>query len=484
VTSMRGRKWYVGGVIGLLLLCLFMGRNLDPPKERIHQHRSYNTQVEDNNLSILADTFSTHLPIVSLDTGGQTIPGRPGKGQSASLLGKAYASGKVKIIAGTEGLNTLSDEAAVASAMRIRVRGNSSRHFDKVGYLMKLVDKNGNNKGQEVLGMEKSATWVLHGPYLDKTLMRNYMWYNLTGEIMEWAPDVRFCEVFLNGEYQGIYVLTEQIGQGEGRIQIEKSKKNAPVTSYIIRSDRGSSPQENLNNFTKYTYQSEDVLDVKYPSRDMLTPELKSYIEKDFSKFEKALYSYDYDTQRWGYWNYVDVDNWVDYVVINELTQNIDAGLYSTYFYKDVAGKLKLAVWDFNNCCDNYQEEALPMASFHMPSTTWFKQLFLDEVFVNKVIERYQSLRQGILSDDELKAYIQEVQSYLGSAIDRNFEKWGYSFEPQYDPLSDEDRKIGSYEAAIEQYEARLIGHAHWLDEHIEVLKQYCHESKTKKFNH
>jgi len=52
---------------------------------------------------------------------------------------------------------------------------------------------------------------VLHGPFLDKTLMRNYMWYNLSGQIMEWAPDVRFCEVFLNGGYQGVYVMEEQI---------------------------------------------------------------------------------------------------------------------------------------------------------------------------------------------------------------------------------------------------------------------------------
>lgn len=60
----------------------------------------------------------------------------------------------------------------------------------------------------------------------------------------------------------------------------------------------------------------------------------------------------------------------------------------------------------------------------------------------------------------------------------------GYSFLPENDLLSDDYRKIGSYEEAIEQYETRLIRHMRWMDEHIEDLLFYSHESKNKKFNH
>ena len=82
-------------------------------------------------------------------------------------------------------LNKLSSQPVLESKINIRVRGNSSRTFDKVGYLFKFTDDAGMERKLEVMGMEKDSTWVLHGPYLDKTLMRNYMWYNLAGQIME-----------------------------------------------------------------------------------------------------------------------------------------------------------------------------------------------------------------------------------------------------------------------------------------------------------
>lgn len=66
-------------------------------------------------------------------------------------------------------------------------------------------------------------------------------------------------------------------------------------------------------------------------------------------------------------------------------------------------------------------------------------------------------MRRGILSEEAITANIREIRDYLGTAVDRNFEKWGYSFLPENDLLSDDYRKIGSYEEAMEQYETRLI---------------------------
>ena len=98
------------------------------------------------------------------------------------------------------------------SVIDIRVRGNSSRYFDKHSYLVKtLTDDGAASRDVAMLGMDAFDEWALHGPYLDKTLIRNYMWYNLAGEIMDYAPNVRFCEVLLNGVYQGLYVMTETV---------------------------------------------------------------------------------------------------------------------------------------------------------------------------------------------------------------------------------------------------------------------------------
>ena len=478
-------KWvYVGAVLLSLLAVLGIAKFIEPENVRVQQHLSYNTEVEDTNLSIEPSSFSSHLPVVSIETEGQTIPGRPETGQKVSQVKNTFIRAEMKIIENQGELNTLKDTPQIESDIQIRVRGNSSRRFDKAGYLFKFIDEDGMDQGYEVMGMEKDSTWVLHGPFLDKTLMRNYMWYNLSGQIMEWAPDVRFCEVFLNGGYQGVYVMEEQISVGEGRIEVTEYDGKSNMSSYIVCVDRESvNDVDYLDNFTEYTRRMTSKVEVKYPGAKKLTPEITDHISRDFSKFEKSLYSYDYKSKRYGYGDFIDIDNFVDYYIINEVTQNTDAGIYSTYFYKDITGKLKMSVWDFNNCCDNYMEYQQSMAGFFMQNRTWFFMLSKDEKFTGKVIDRYRQLRKGILSDDNVKTYMPEVQEYLGCAIDRNFQVWGYTFEAQNDLLQGEGRQIGSYEEAVEQYEKRLVSRMGWLDKHIDALYSYSHESVNKKFN-
>ena len=93
----------------------------------------------------------------------------------------------------------------------------------------------------------------MHGPFLDKTLIRNYMWYNIAGEIMDYAPNVRFCEVMVNGEYQGVYVMTEKITAGKdgSRLNLEVNRKDNTFTGYLLRVDQGSrNEMKNINNFS------------------------------------------------------------------------------------------------------------------------------------------------------------------------------------------------------------------------------------------
>lgn len=481
---MDRKKRYVCAVVLLLCACLLLAGVRRTVTRREQQHTVYNVGVEDTSLSVDAEHFSSRLPILSIETAGQVIPGKPEQGKPVSSVENTMITASMQVFAEDGILNTLKETPDVDSKIHIRVRGNSSRTFDKLGYLFKFVDEEDREKKYGMLGMEKDSTWILHGPFLDKTLMRNYMWYNLSGQIMEWAPQARYCELFLNGDYQGVYVLVEQISVGEGRVEVRKHSRNAQVSSYIVCVDRASiNDVAYLDNFTEYTRRMTSKVEVKYPGRRNLTPELTGYISKDFSRFEKALYSYDYDTRKYGYRNYIDTDSFVDYFIINEVTQNSDAGIYSTYFYKDVGGKLKLAVWDFNNCCDNYVDDEMPMAGFFMQTRTWYFMLMKDEEFVEKIIRRYRELRQDILSDEEISAYIADVQAYLGSAIDRNYQVWGYTFGPESD-LMPEGRKLGSYGAAVAQYERRLLSRLGWMDEHIESLRFYSHESKNKKFNH
>lgn len=484
---MSNRKAYVAGVFGLLLLGLMIGYVIYvPEKKKEWQHETYNTQVEDTNLSVSAADFSSRLPVIQIDTGGQTIPGKPENiYQSASDMTKETVSATIQVYNQEGALNTLNQEPEWAMGCQIRVRGNSSRHFDKSNYYLRL-EEDGKKMEHEMMGIAPGSTWALHGPFLDKTLMRNYMWYHLAGEIMEYAPAAEFCEVFIDGAYKGVYVMAEHIDEGENRINLEPYDGKASFTSYIIRADRGGDTElETALTFSEYTYRAglNRKKDIVYPGKTNLTEELKDYIEKDFSQFEKAIYSYDYDSLRYGYREYIDIDSFVEYFILNELSGNTDAVIFSTYLYKDLGGKVNLCVWDFNNCCNNYIEQATGTGGFFLPTRPWYFMLFKDEFFVEEVIRTYRQLRKGVLSEESLKKNIQDIRMYTETAAQRNFKVWGYSFQPEHEWLEG-GRHIGSYDEAVKQYTDYLINRGEWLDEHIEDLRYYAHESVNKKFNH
>lgn len=500
-----------------ILASLFMQVAAGKANYRTHQHLEASVRDADvkNPLECITDDgksavsydadavdvskLRTHLPIVIIDT-DEEIPGVPyyaknnaSRLYTTSLTGESFIIGNMRIIDNNSTYNTAADDPAVITNVKIRVRGNSSRWFDKKSYSVKLVDTKGNNKDLKIMGMEEGNDWVLHGPFLDKTLMRNYLGMNISGELMSFAPDVRYCEVIKNGEYQGIYVMMETVTRGEGRADIEKPNKTKNVTGYIICLDTSTVPSDTaLDNFTKYVSVLHDhtYFEVTYPGKSQLTSELKDYIERDVSKFEKALYSYDYDKKRYGFENYVDVGEFVDYFLMMEIFLQHDTGNLSTYFYKDVNGLYRPCVWDFNNSLENVSligEDDFFIRKFYTVQAPWFWMMVKEESFTDRIISRYRELRKGILSDEEMIAYINDTREYLGSAIERNYAVWGYSFDAGKmdfrNKLHPDDRNPGNYEEAIAQMKEVMLNRLHWLDDHIEILTQYSHESAVKKFN-
>ena len=488
-------KYKTMGIISIFLAftAAFCGLYLtkhDEGSGRIHQHlqRQSYTPCEQHG----EEGLCSHLPIIEINTGGVEIPGKMIlKEDGDSLMtvktsrGEDRIRAEISVFDHKKKNNHLSDEPKITSDALINIRGYSSRTFDKPGYAIKLITEEGENNPEKMLGMGSHHEWALHGPFLDKTLIRNYMIYNLSGEIMEWAPNVRFCEVVLNGEYRGLYLLTETISSGNdgSRLNISVNKKENSFTGYILKLDRGTEvPIKEIDPFSGYTYKTESAMEIVYPGYKNLNEQIRKEIELDFSRFEKALYSFDLKDDRYGYKNAVDVDSFVNYFLINELTSNYDAGIYSTFIYKDLGGQYKLAVWDFNNSADNYQEMAVDPHLFQLQYRPWFTMLMKDEDFVERIITRYRQLRKTTLSNDSLLNYIDETIAYLGPAIERNYEKWGYVFNEENDRLHPQDRNLHSYDEAVDQLKNYLIQRAEWMDENIDTLRQYCEKSKDKRF--
>lgn len=463
-------------------------QNHSTPLYRYHQHRSDRVEIHPDQT--IDDKFSTHLPLMKINT-DSPIP-------SAYIIEEngnrernyESVSATVNYYADENELNSLTKVPDIEENATIRIRGRSSRDYDKKSYLIKFKKSNlTDDKKVSLSGMSAESDWTLHGPFLDKTLIRNYLCYNLAGDIMGNSPNVRFCEMFLNGEYQGLYLITEKVNYSEeGRINLTETGSASTVTSYILQLDVGSEdPLYALNTFNYYTGRngSRNIkfgnLEIIYPNKS-LTIEQKTYIENDISKFEKALVSFDSADRKLGYPSFIDVDSFVDYFIINEFTMNSDAGRLSTYLYKDVRGKMKIAVWDFNSAFNNYIPEMANPHYFMLTEKFWYKYLLRDDYFVDKIVRRYGELRKTYLSDEYLLEYIDETIAYLGPAIDRNYELWGYSFAEENSLLLPIERNPRSYEEAINQLKDIIVERGIYMDENIETLYALSHNSRNKVF--
>ena len=109
--------------------------------------------------------------------------------------------------------------------------------------------------------------------------------------------------------------------------------------------------------------------------------------------------------------------------------------------------------------------------------------LMKDENFTNLIIQRYHELRKTYLSEEYLYGYIDGCIEYLGDAVERNFDRWGYTFYPEHDSLVPSERNSRSYGEAVEDMKEFIKARGEWMDENIETLKQYSEKSKIKKFD-
>ena len=404
--------------------------------------------------------FSTTLPVIYMNTRGQQV------------LKKNAIWGNIALLDGNEEAQSVFSVPNSIYRATIKYRGASSySKFDKKQYRIKFY-KNEKDSAKEVslAGMGANSEWVLNGPYLDKTLIRNKLVYDLARELNGWAPDTRFVELFVDGEYQGVYLAVEPVTNGESRLRLAEFGLLSGETAYIVNRDRIDTGSEEIDTWGKtngYTY---NALYIRYPSKNKITEKQKEYIQKDISEFEQALYGKNFSNKRIGYQAYIDMDNWIDYFIINEFAMNYDAGNLSTYLYKELDGKLQLAVWDFNNGFDNYQWFRTETDVLHTVENSWFQRLWQDENFRDRVCERYRQLRETTLADEHIAEKIASYQEELGEAVDRNFKVWGYSFKENLLAGTSKEgtsRNIRSYEEAMKQLTDTIRERLAYLDKEL-----------------
>lgn len=286
------------------------------------------------------------------------------------------------------------------------------------------------------------------GPYSDKTLIRNKLIYDLSRSIGNYASRSVFVELNLNQEHQGVYVLLEKLKRDDNRIDISKLNEDENsgedlTGGYIIKIDHvGEDPDEYFtSNYPPPSATEGQLVNFAYeePGADEITTQQKNYIKNYVAGFEDALNSENFTDPVSGYLSYIDVSSFIDFFLINELANNVDAYRRSTYITKDKNGKLRMGpVWDFNFSLGNTDyceagETNVWAYTFNercgdhdQQVPFWWGRLLEDPAFVAQLKERWDKIRKDEFSDSSLNAMIDSYTNLLESsgAVSRNFETW------------------------------------------------------------
>src|SRR6185437_2439779 len=294
----------------------------------------------------LVNFTSSNLPIIVINTNGQTIPDDPKIDAEMGIINNANgARNKV-----TDTYNEFSGRIG------IEIRGQSSQMFPMKSYSVELRDTDDNSIDEPLFGLPKQSDWVMYAPYTDKTLMRNFLAYTMSNNLGHWAAHCRYVEVILNGEYVGIYLFMEKIKKDKGRVNISKLKSSdndgdAVTGRYIFSLDKeanawfSSYPPPNAPNASiQFSY--------VYPKAEDITSQQSAYIKSDVDDFENSLAANNFQDTAEGFRKYADENSFIDYFIVNEISRNVDAYRISSFFHKDrnsinpkiIAGP----VWDYD----------------------------------------------------------------------------------------------------------------------------------------
>ena len=329
----------------------------------------------------------------------------------------------------------------------IKVRGNSSLGFNQKKYTIETRDANGKDLDVSLFGMPAHSKWVLLAPYNDVSTMRDPLAFQLWRNMGHWGPRTVMCELTVDGQYRGIYILCEAIKRGADRVNLSKLKKSdisgrELTGGYLLRIDTFNDDDATFTSkvpgIGEGIMSSQVIWSCIYPKKKNLQPEQMAYIVNYVDTVEQVIQSDEFADPQKGYAHYIDVPSFVDYFIHTELSLNADAYRRSAYFYKEkqqadgAGGKLFAGpVWDYNYAYGNSNlanaddvESWCYEGGSNNPTPAMWQRLLQDPTFRRAVKQRYQQLRKGVLSLDSLYAYVDRHARLVADATDHHFQTY------------------------------------------------------------
>lgn len=357
------------------------------------------------------------------------------------------ANGNMKIIYRGDGQrNFVSDQnnedlLDYNGRIEIEIRGSSSSTLEKKQYgFSTLEDDDSDTDNVKLLDMPSENDWILNGLAFDSSLVRDYISYNLSRQIGQYAPRVKYCEVIINGNYRGLYLLSEKIKADDNRVDINKIDEldiELPRLSggYITKTDKiegndiavWSMPVRSSNeaNFVH-----------EVPDADDATFQQTNYIRGVFESLANTASAGNASFST-GYPSIIDVPSFIDFMLLNEVSSNVDAYTFSTFFHKDRNGKLRAGpIWDFNLTygndlvmynLDRSHTDIWQFDNWDNVGPMFWKDLFDDNDFHCYLSRRWSQLTaSGMpLNLTEIESFINETVDLISEASARDEQRWG-----------------------------------------------------------
>ncbi len=342
----------------------------------------------------------------------------------------------------------------------VRGRGNSTWGYPKKPYAIKL------DKKAKVLGMPKHKRWVLLANWMDKTLMRNAVAFEIARctHDLEWTPRGTFVEVVLNGKMQGNYYLCEQIKLDENRVDIAEMEPgdvegDAITGGYLLEMDTYF---DEVNKFR--TNNGKDSggntgmpVNIKEPDEDVLQTAQFNYIKKYVCDAEDMLFTASFPVGS-TYKDYIDINSFVDWWLVHELTQNAEPKHpKSSYMHKDRGGKLKAGpVWDFDWHTFTPDRTTIWACKYGI----WYERLFMDPAFIQLAKEKWGATKSKF---EQVAYYIDETAAQIKESAEANGEQWPIS------STTNGDEKM-SFDDAVVRLKTAYTQRIKWMDDAIDRL--------------
>lgn len=429
--------------------------------------------AQSQQISLFGQIDSTNIPLFVIDTKGKQIFDEP----------KIKAD--LKIIYHENKHSKPTDTANIYHGnIGIEIRGKYSASLPQKPYGFETRDSLDRNLDVSLFHLPEENDWILLANYNDKTFMRNTLSFELFRKMGHYAPRTQFCEVMVNGQYKGIYILTEKIKRDKNRVDISKltadeNEGDDLTGGYIFKVDYYDNSNSWKSSFPPLGQGSKDVFFVyEYPDPSEITGDQRSYLQNFVREFESVLYSPNTDDRQTSLSNYMDKESFIDYFILNELARNVDGYKKSSFFHKDKdsnGGLLHAGpVWDFDWAWKNINECFFGATDgsgwaylvhqcdpWPVPPT-WILRLLQDPYFSQRVNERYFELRNSFLSEDFLFDYIDSVAAVLDKPQSRHFSRWQILGRNVGTPETDDQPT--TYSGEIIKFKNWVSKRLNWLD--------------------